>query len=143
MKNPIVIDFAGKNIFVSKSFLAKSQKYGTTEYFELMSVQNTHKGFNIIARTIKKPDHTIDRHKGLGYKFMKDYIARYEPEETRDDTLAAFEHLTEIGKAHTAGRSFNAVKKWFLARYPEVDTFTIGTSASTEDVPEDTTEEVA
>lgn len=91
-------------------------------------------GFAPVRREIRKPDHPIDRHKGLTYVYMENYIRKCEPEETREEILSVFERMKDIAKAHAPGTSYNHIKKWFLERYPEVSSFEIKENCEEEEV---------
>lgn len=130
MKNYIKIDTAKQQIIMDKTFYKNSRRYGTPEYKDLLSACKDFPGFTPTLRTIKKPDHNIDRNKGLNYEFMEDYINKYEPMPTREAVLASFHQMRIIAKAHQPGSSFATIKKWFLDKYPEVITITAEKTAA-------------
>lgn len=125
MKNYVRIDDEKRLIIMDKAFYNNSRKYGTPEYKNLLAVRKDFPDYTPTLRKIKKPDHTIERNKGLNYEFMEDYINKYEPMPTRETVLSSFQQMRIIAKAHQPGSSFATIKKWFLEKYPEVKTLTI------------------
>ena len=125
MKNFMRIDAKKCQIIMDKTFYNRSLYFGTEEYNLLQMARKDYPGFTPVRREIRKPDHTIDRHKGLTYVYMENYIRKCEPEETREEILSAFERMKDIAKAHAPGTSYNHIKKWFLERYTEVSSFEI------------------
>jgi hypothetical protein len=52
---------------------------------------------------------------------MRTYITNHEPEATRQTMSDELEHMIEISKCHSI--RYATIKKWFLAKYPEVAGF--------------------
>lgn len=113
MKNFMRIDAKKRQIIMDKTFYNRSLYFGTEEYNRLQMARKDYPGFTPVRREIRKPDHPIDRHKGLTYVYMENYIRKCEPEETREEILSVFERMKDIAKAHAPGTSYNHIKKWF------------------------------
>ena len=103
MKNFMRIDTKKRQIIMDKTFYNRSLYFGTEEYNLLQMARKDYPGFTPVRREIRKPDHPIDRHKGLTYVFMENYIRKREPEETREEILSDFEQMKVIAKAHASG----------------------------------------
>ena len=71
-------------------------------------------------KQIKKPAHK-ESYKGLTYDYMRTYITNHEPKETKDAVSKELEDMIEISKCHSI--RYPTIKKWFLAKYPEVAGF--------------------
>jgi hypothetical protein len=52
---------------------------------------------------------------------MRTYITNHEPKETKDAVSKELEDMIEISKCHSI--RYPTIKKWFLAKYPEVAGF--------------------
>ena len=118
---PIVIDIETSSILVSSAFAKKAFTPGTTEYKKLAAVRADYPDFGIVKRAFKtnaKQDHF----RGLNYDFMEFYIRKVEGENAAP-ILKALEDMKDISKAHSAGKRYPSIKRWFLDRYPEVRTF--------------------
>ena len=118
---PIVIDIENSSILVSSAFAKKAFTPGTTEYKKLTAVRADYPDFGIAKRAFKtntKQDHF----RGLNYDFMEFYIRKVEGENAAP-VLKALEDMRDISKAHSAGKRYPSIKRWFLDRYPEVRTF--------------------
>ena len=84
MKNFMRIDAKKRQIIMDKTFYNRSLYFGTEEYNRLQMARKDYPGFTPVRREIRKPDHPIDRHKGLTYVYMENYIRKCEPAETRE-----------------------------------------------------------
>jgi hypothetical protein len=54
---------------------------------------------------------------------MKDYIILHTAPEDEAEAMAEFNELVLISKCHSKALRYPAIKKWFLAKYPEVAEF--------------------
>lgn len=66
---------------------------------------------------------------------MRTYINNHEPEDTRQTMSDELEHMIEISKCHSI--RYAAIKKWFLAKYPEVVGFGVEVESKSEEVKQD------
>ena len=66
---------------------------------------------------------------------MEDYILTHEPAETAAIVLNEFEEMRVIAACHSQAFRYPVIKKWFLAKYPEIENFgkviTVDTAANT------------
>lgn len=69
MKNFMRIDAKKRQIIMDKTFYNRSLYFGTEEYNLLQMARKDYPGFTPVRREIRKPDHPIDRHKGLTYVY--------------------------------------------------------------------------
>lgn len=118
----IVIDFENGVISISSAFKKKAMVASTKEYRQLQEVRHDYPDFKQIVRQFKT-NTKQDRYKGLTYEFMRDFIIKYESEETVQAVLAEFDKKIDISKCHSTGRRYPEVKTWFLGRYTDVYTF--------------------
>ena len=56
----------------------------------------------------------------LNYEYMEDYIKTHGSEEEYEKNLAEFKEQKLISLCHSTSRRYPTIKKWFLAKYPEV-----------------------
>ena len=118
------------NIFSRKIEMTKAEakaagKIGSDKYEELRKYMKEFPGFEI---QIKAPAKRKVEFRGLDYKFMKEYIQKHD---NADGTIMAeFRTLTAQDKKEKIEGSENLeaagyldVKKWFLAKFPEIKKF--------------------
>ena len=117
----LVVDYANGVISLSSAFEKKAFTPGTSEYAQLMAVRNDFPGFRLATRQFKT-NTKQDRYKGLTYDFMREYIKRVEGNDA-PAVLEGLEDMIEISKCHSTCKRYPSVKKWFLERYPDVETF--------------------
>ena len=118
------------NLFESKIEMTKAEaktagKIGTDEYNTLMQLMQSFPTFTI---EIKAPAKRKTEFKGLDYKFMREYIQKHD--DANGTIMAEFRTLTAQDKKEKAEGSENLeaagyldVKKWFLAKFPEIKKF--------------------
>ncbi len=66
---------------------------------------------------------TMISYKGLTYQYMEDYIITHESDETREAVLEEYNELRLITQCHSKAFRYPVIKKWFLAKYPEIANF--------------------
>ena len=118
------------NLFEKKFEMTKAEakaagKIGTDENNTLMQLMQTFPTFTI---EIKAPAKRKTEFKGLDYKFMREYIQKHD--DANGTIMAEFRTLTAQDKKEKAEGSENLeaagyldVKKWFLAKFPEIKKF--------------------
>ncbi len=119
---PIIMDYANKKIYLSSAFQKKALIPGTTEYDKLQAVRCAHSGFEVETRQFKK-NTKQERYKGLTYDYMRWYIEKVETAEDAKALLKGLDDMIDISKAHSTGRRYPTIKKWFLDCYPEFAEF--------------------
>ena len=137
MKNTLRIDHANGRIVMDRTFAKNAENTRSDEYAHLQSVRQDYPTYTVVRKQIKKPAHK-ESYKGLTYDFMRTYITNHEPEETKDVVSKELEDMIEISKCHSI--RYPTIKKWFLAKYPEVAGF--GVSEEKKDEAESKSEEV-
>ena len=105
------IDFVTKTIEVSKAFATKASHFGSMEYKELRAVINELPNFRVMIKAAPTSHQTYT--KGLTYEFMEQYISRVSEDES---VMQDFLYLRQ-------GCSYNEIKKWFFAKFPEINYF--------------------
>ena len=131
MTNAIRIDHINENIFISESFSKAAMNPTSREYKDLKEVMTTHPNYKICKRSIKKNENK-KTYSGLTYDYMRQYIILHSSEENEADALCEFEEMVLISQCHSKNYRYPTIKKWFLAKYPEVADFgTIETEPTT------------
>lgn len=118
MTSAIRINHFKKEILISKSFEKAANNPNSTEYQDLMEIRKNHPDYTIVQRAIKSPLKK-DTYKGLTYEYMENYINAHGGEAE----LKEFEELRLISKCHRKGLRYPTIKKWFLAKYPDISDF--------------------
>ncbi len=122
MTSAIRLDHFNKKILISESFQNSAMNPLSKEYRELVTVMNIHPNYEIGRRDIKKNDNKKTYH-GLTYDYMRDYIILHTSPEEELAAVAEFEDLILISKCQSKSLRYPTIKKWFLAKYPEVAEF--------------------
>ena len=114
-----------KKIEMSKNEAKAAGKIGTPEFEELRQYMAMYPGFEV---QIKAPAKRKVEFRGLTYEYMKNYIKKHDD---KDGTIMA--EFCELiaqdkkdkveGAEHLEATGYLDVKKWFLAKYPEVAKF--------------------
>ncbi len=117
----IVVDVPYRTIYISSAFAKRAFTHGTEEYRQLMSARADFPDFRLETRVFKT-NTKQDRHRGLTYNFMRDYISAHEKDD-KDSVLAVFEEMVGISKGHSLSKRYPTIKAWFLKRYPKYAEF--------------------
>lgn len=117
----MTINPATSTITLSSAFKKKAFTPGTSEYAEFMAVRREFPDYKLAVREFKT-NTKQDRYKGLTYPFMREYIAKVEGENAKP-VLDGLDYMIDISKCHSTCKRYPVVKKWFLNRYPDVETF--------------------
>ena len=115
------------NIFSGKIEMTKAEakaagKIGSDKYNELRQYMKEFPGFEI---QIKAPAKRKVEFRGLTYEYMKNYIQTHDDENgairAEFRTLIAQDKKDKIeGAEHLEAAGYLDVKKWFLAKFPEI-----------------------
>lgn len=124
MKNRLWIDFEKNTIFMDRTFSAKCKDTRSEEYAHLQQVRQHYPSFSVVARKIKKNEKK-ETWAGLTYAYMENYIVTHEAPENRACVLAEYNELRLISECHKRSSRYPVIKKWFLAKYPEIAEFGI------------------
>ena len=110
---------------MTKAEAKAAGKIGSDKYEELRKYMKEFPGFEI---QIKAPAKRKVEFRGLDYKFMREYIQKHD--DANGTIMAEFRTLTAQDKKEKAEGSENLeaagyldVKKWFLAKFPEIKNF--------------------
>ena len=122
MTNAIRIDHINENIFISESFSKAAMNPTSREYKDLKEVMTTHPNYKICKRSIKKNENK-KTYSGLTYDYMRQYILLHSSKENEAEALCEFEEMVLISQCHSKTYRYPTIKKWFLAKYPEVADF--------------------
>ena len=114
-----------KKIEMSKNEAKAAGKIGTPEFEELKSYMAIYPGYEV---QIKAPAKRKVEFRGLTYEYMKNYIKKHDDEDGK--IMAEFRELIAQDKKDKVEGSENLeaagyldVKKWFLAKFPEIKKF--------------------
>jgi hypothetical protein len=103
MKN-ITIDYAKKNIEITKSFEKKAREYGSVAYHELSKVRNEFPSFDIVIKAPK----VSNTYKGMDFDFMEEYISK---QTNAEELMADFKKLREK-------INYGEMRQWFIGKFP-------------------------
>lgn len=131
VKHPIKVDFANRRIVISKSFAIKAAVVNSKEYIALTEVQESYPDYKIEIRQIKRNPQK-ETYPGLTYEYMRDYIILHTTPEEELAAVAEFNELLMISRCQSKSRRYPIIKKWFLAKYPEVKEFGLATVVAAE-----------
>lgn len=111
-----------KKIEMSKNEAKAAGKIGTPEFEELRQYMAMYPGFEV---QIKAPAKRKVEFRGLDYKYMKSYILKHDDKNgtimAEFNTLIAQDRKDKVeGAEHLEATGYLDVKKWFLAKFPEI-----------------------
>ena len=119
MKNTLRVDFNNKRIIMDRTFAKNCSDTRSEEYAQLQRVRQDYPGYIVATRQIKK-NKDKETYAGLTYAFMEDYIITHEKGENLEERFKEYNQLQLVAGCHSKGRRYPAIKKWFLAVYPEI-----------------------
>ena len=122
MKNTLKIDRENGLIIMDRTFAKLSENTRSEEYAHLQQVRKDYPSFQVVTKTIKKNPNK-ECYKGLTYDYMREYIFKHEPAETRRSVLMEFEDMIFISQCHSKAKRYPVIKNWFLEKYPEIVKF--------------------
>ena len=111
-----------KKIEMSKKEAKAAGKIGTPEFEELKNYMAMYPGFEV---QIKAPAKRKVEFRGLDYKYMRGYILKHDDEDgtimAEFCELIAQDKKDKVeGAEHLEAAGYLDVKKWFLAKFPEI-----------------------
>ena len=119
MKNVIRVDFAKKRIVMDRAFAKNCANPASDEYTQLQRVRQDYPTFTVSTRTCKSNPEK-ESYKGLTYEYMEHYILTHESKDTVLEVLDEYNELRLIAECHSKSRRYPVIKRWFLAKYPEI-----------------------
>ena len=119
MKNKLRFDHDARCIVMDRTFYKNSSNIRFEEYAMLQRARQDYPTYTPVIKRIKR---NLDKetYKGLTYAYMERYI---ESHEDADEIMAEYRELRLISECHGKARRYPAIKKWFLEKYPEIETF--------------------
>ena len=121
-KSRMRVFYAEGIIEMNTTFAKMMQNPLSDEYALLQKTRMENPTFTVRRRQIKKNPNK-DTYKGLTYSYMENYIRTHEEGENVQKVLDQFEELKLISQCHGKRYRYSTIKKWFLAKYPEVAKF--------------------
>lgn len=140
----IIINDKNRTIEISKKFANEAKKFGTEEYRMLQEARQAYPKYKV---EVRKAGKAKDSFKGLTYEYMEKYIKTKEDTRNREIqkqqeenpetaetlkneyTAIRIDFFTLCGKNEegenyefSATATYGEVKKWFLQKFPEIDT---------------------
>ena len=122
MKNVIRVDFAKKRIVMDRAFAKNCANPASDEYTQLQRVRQDYPTFTVSTRTCKSNPEK-ESYKGLTYEYMEHYILTHESKDTVLEVLDEYNELHLLAECHSRSRRYPVIKRWFLAKYPEIMEF--------------------
>ena len=121
-KSKLMVKYAEGVIEMNTTFAKMMQNPLSDEYTLLQRTRQDFPTFAVRRRQIKTNPNK-DTYKGLTYEYMKMYIRTHEAGETVQKVLDYLEDQILISQCHGQRLRYPTIKKWFLAKYPEVAEF--------------------
>ena len=140
-KSKLTVKYAEGVIEMNTTFAKMMQNPLSEEYALLQRTRQDFPTFVIRRRQIKSNPHK-DTYKGLTYEYMRDYIILHTTPENEAEAVAEFDEMVLISKCHGKTLRYPTIKKWFLAKYPEVAKFGAVEAAQEAQEEETTTQSV-
>ena len=122
MKNTLRLDHHNRTIIMDRTFAKYAANTMSQEYAHLQTVRQDYPEYQVVQRKIKRSK-TKECYRGLNYEYMEDYIKTHVSKEECAKNLAEFKEQKLISLCHSTSRRYPTIKKWFLAKYPEVMEF--------------------
>ena len=135
-KSKLAVKYAEGVIEMNTTFAKMVQNPLSDEYALLQRTRQDFPTFAIRRRQIKSNPQK-DTYKGLTYEYMRDYIILHTAPENEAEAVAEFDEMVLISKCHGKSLRYPTIKKWFLAKYPEVAKF--GTVEAAQEAQEEET----
>ena len=111
-----------KKLELTKKEAKAAGKIGTPEFEELKSYMKEYPNFEILIKATAKRKVEF---RGLNYEYMVTYIKKHDNED--GEIMAEFNNLIALdkknkveGAEHLEAAGYLDVKKWFLAKFPEI-----------------------
>lgn len=122
MKNILRVDFERKRIVMDRTFAKNCSNASSEEYAQLQSVRRDYPDYMVTTRTIARNSHK-ETYAGLTYEYMENYIIAHEKGDDVLEVLDEYNQLQLIAECHSKSRRYPVIKRWFLAKYPEIRDF--------------------
>lgn len=131
-KSKMKVLHAKREIEMNKTFAKMVENPFSEEYAFLQKIRQDYPEYKVTIREIKKNPNK-ETYAGLTYEYMKDYIILHASPEKESEAMAEFNEMLLISRCHSKAIRYPTIKKWFLAKYPEVAEFGCTTPAAEND----------
>ena len=118
----MIANLMTKKIEMTKNEAKEAGRLNTEKFQELRQFMAAYPGYEV---QIKAPAKRKVEFRGLTYEYMKSYILKHDDEDGK--IMAEFRELIAQdkkdkveGAEHLEAASYLDVKKWFLAKFPEI-----------------------
>ncbi|MBP3941532.1 MAG: hypothetical protein J6D00_08610 [Christensenellaceae bacterium] len=114
----IRINYENNTIEIGSKFAKDASKFGSEQYKELKEARTDFPAFEVkvIKNTVKRND----TFKGLTIAYMEKYISLHNEDGSIMTEFNILRGKVENEDELTAKASYGEIKKWFLAKYPEI-----------------------
>ena len=119
MKNTLKLNHKKSEIIMDRTFAKLAENTKSEEYAHLQMVRKDYPNYTVVQKSIKPNPHK-ENYKGLTYEYMRNHIIRYSSSEEMASDLKELDDMIFMSKCHSTGFRYPVIKKWFLAKYPEV-----------------------
>ena len=127
MKNTLKINHENRTLVMDRTFAKAASFVGSNEYNLLQDARRDYPSYQVTLRSIKKKEDK-ESYRGLTYQYMENYIA------THANAARIMEEYKELRlQAECHSIRYPNIKKWFLAKYPEVAQFGVESEAVADD----------
>ena len=121
-KSAVKVKHAEQLIEMNTTFAKMIENPLSDEYALLQKLKIENPEFKVSRRKIKSNPNK-DSYKGLTYEWMRNHIVTHEGDDTREKVLYKFDEMIYISECHSKRLRYPTIKKWFLAKYPDVAKF--------------------
>lgn len=121
MKNTLRFDHDARCIVMDRTFYKNSSNIRFEEYAMLQRARQDYPTYTPVIKRIKRNPNK-ETYRGLTYAYMERYI---ESHDNAEAIMAEYKELRLISECHCKARRYPKIKKWFLAKYPEIEKFGI------------------
>ncbi len=121
MKLKVVLPVDGKvgTIVMDRGFAKAAENVYSEEYERLQAVRKDYPNYQVIVSSPIKKNANKKTYKGLNYDYMRTYIITRE-KENKEAVLNELDELILMSKCQGYGLRYPVIKRWFLAKYPEI-----------------------
>ena len=117
MKNTLKINHENRTLVMDRTFAKAASFVGSNEYNLLQDARRDYPSYQVTLRSIKKKEDK-ESYRGLTYKYMEDYIRSHANAAAN---MAEYHQQRLLAECHSI--RYPNIKKWFLAKYPEIAQF--------------------
>ena len=118
MRGKLIVKHAEGVIEMSREFAKYSAVAGSDEYNLLQQTRRDYPTYRVVRKQIKK-NKDKENYKGLTYEYMESYIKGHDDKE--ETIMKEYKEMRLLAECHSI--RYPVIKKWFLAKFPEVAKF--------------------